>query len=253
VALVAGAIVPHAPALGLNTGPARIRTSAELIRAAVKSLPLDDCDALVMLSPHGRASGVYSGVMGSLDAFGVRAPSVASPTELAVAEELAREWERPFLEPPLDHGITGALLVMGWMGDRPVVAATLAGTTGPGAPGQVAGVIEEAIGLADAVISISNARRIGFVASAHTSAALSPSAPLLDRPEGHALDEEVLAALRHDAGGMADIEPGLWRAAGACGAGPLTVFAKIFSGRRAEVLAYEAPAGVGYLVAQAAV
>jgi len=206
-----------------------------------------------MVSPHGRSSGVYSGVMGSLGGFGVRGRSTTSPTDLVVAEELARKWERPFLEPPVDHGITGALLVMGWMGDRPVVAATLAGTTGPGAPGMPAEVIEDAVRLADAVLAISHGRRIGFVASAHMSAALSPSAPLLDRPEGHALDERVLAALGHDAADMADIEPGLWRAAGACGAGPLTVFARLFAGRHAGVLAYEAPAGVGYLVAQAAV
>ena len=206
-----------------------------------------------MVSPHGRSSGVYAGVMGSLDGFGVCGRSMTSATDADAAEELAGVWGRPFLEPPVDHGIAGALLIMGWMGDRPVVAATLAGTTGPGAPGQPAGVIEDAVGLADAVLSISNGRRFGLVASAHTSAALSPSAPLLDRPEGHALDERVLAALGHDASDIADIEPGLWRAAGACGAGPLTVFARLFAGRHAGVLAYEAPAGVGYLVAQAAV
>jgi hypothetical protein len=208
---------------------------------------------LVMVSPHGHTSGVYLGVTGSLDGFGVRGRSMTSPTDLVVAEELASKWERPFLEPPVDHGITGALLQPGWTRGCPVVAATLAGTTGPGAPTKRAEVVEDAVRLADAVLAISNGRRIGFVASAHTSAALSSSAPLLDRPEGHALEERVLAALGHDVADLAGIEPELWRAAGACGAGPLTAFARLFGGRRADLLAYETPAGVGYLVAQAGV
>jgi hypothetical protein len=216
----------------------------------VGALGLDDCDALVIVSPHGRATGVYSRVSGSLDGFGVRNRSVGPPTDAGVAEELANAWDRPLLEPPVDHGIVGALLLSRWSAAPALVAAAFATVTGPDAPGQFDAAIEVAEGFADAVSRVSAGRRIGFVASAHTSAALNPAAPLLDRPEGHELEERVLAALREDSAALTGIEPDLWRAAGACGAGPLTAFGRLFAGRRAEVLAYEAPAGVGYLVAQ---
>jgi hypothetical protein len=221
-----------------------------MIRAAAGALKLDDCDALVIASPHGRATGVYSGVSGSLDAFGVRNRSVGPPTDAGVAEELANQWGRPLLEPPVDHGIVGALLLSERSAARPVVTAAFATVTGPDAPAQFETTVEDAGGFADAVSRVSAGRRIGFVASAHTSAALNPAAPLLDRPEGHELEERVLAALRQDSAALAGIEPELWRAAGACGAGPLAAFGRLFAGRTAEVLEYEAPAGVGYLVAQ---
>jgi hypothetical protein len=234
----------------LNRRPGRLQTAFEILRAAVGALGLDDCDALVIASPHGRATGVYSRVSGSLDAFGVRNRSVGPPTDDGVTEELANEWGRPLLEPPVDHGIVGTLLLSGRSAAPSVVASAFATVTGPDAPAQFEAAVEAAGGFADAVSRVSAGRRIGFVASAHTSAALSPAAPLLDRPEGHELEERVLAALRRDSAALAGIEPELWRAAGACGAGPLTAFGRLFAGRRAEVLAYEAPAGVGYLVAQ---
>jgi hypothetical protein len=222
----------------------------ERLRSAVGALQFDDCELLVMLSPHGRASGVYSGLTGALDGFGVRGKSVTSPAELAVAEELARAWERPSLAPPVDHGITGALLLSKWARGLRLVAVSLAATTGPGAPSNYEKAIEDAHALADALTAVSSGRRIGFVASAHTSAALSPAAPLLDRPEGHALEESVFAALRQNPVELSAVEPELWRVAGACGAGPLSAFGRLFAGRRAERLAYETPAGVGYLVAE---
>lgn len=246
--VVAGAIVPHAPVLSLEHHSDRLRTSVETVRSAVDSIDFGDCEVLVIASPHGRAAGVYSGVSGSLHGFGVHR-SVRASSDLGLAGELARRWGHPVLEPPVDHGVTGALLLAGRLTERPVVAATFAATTGPGAPGEFDVVAKEAEALADAITLIATGRRIGFLASAHTSAALSPAAPLLDRPDGHALEERVRAALESDLGELTRIQPEMWRAAGACGSGPVISFGALFAGRRADLLAYEAPAGVGYLVA----
>ena len=243
-----GAIVPHAPVLALESG--RLRPTSEVMRAAVESLTLDECDVIVIASPHGRTSGVYSEITGSLDGFGVHGRSVRAPSLTDLADELARQWKRPVIGPPADHGIVGALLIAGRMVGPPLVAAAFRTITGPGAPGSSEGAIDEARSLAEAVTAISAARRVGFVASAHTSASLSSTAPLLDRPEGHELEERVLAALRRDPVELAGIEHDLWRAAGACGAGPLTTFGLLFAGRPADLIAYDTPVGIGYLVAQ---
>jgi hypothetical protein len=247
--IVAGAIVPHAPLLSLEHHSDRLRTSVETVRSAVGSIDLGDCEVLVIASPHGQQAGVYSGVSGSLNGFGVRTKSVSASSDPSLAEELARRWGHPVLEPPVDHGVTGALLLAGRLTDRPVIAAAFAATTGRGAPGEYHVVAKEAEVLAGAITLIAAGRRIGFLASAHTSAALSPAAPLLDRADGHALEERVRAALESDSGELARIEPEMWPAAGACGSGPLISFGALFAGRRADLLAYETPAGVGYLVA----
>jgi aromatic ring-opening dioxygenase LigB subunit len=90
---------------------------------------------------------------------------------------------------------------------------------------------------------------VGFIASAHTAASLTPKAPLALRPEGKELDDLILDCLATDCGSLARVDPELWKEAGACGAGPLTAFGALFEGRRADVLAYDHPFGVGYLVA----
>jgi aromatic ring-opening dioxygenase LigB subunit len=92
---------------------------------------------------------------------------------------------------------------------------------------------------------------VGLVCSAHTSAALSPAAPLTEKPEGRALDTTILEVLNTDCGLLADLPPDLWDAGGSCGAGPLTCFGALFGGTTATVACYEYPFGVGYLVATA--
>lgn len=248
--MIAGAIVPHAPVLALGPPPDGLRTPVADLRAAVASLELGGGEALVVASPHGRTTGVYSEVSGSLDAFGVRRETVRAITDAAIVEQLAGLWGRPIITGPVDHGIAVSLLLSDRIGELPVVAVTFESVTGPGVPPQHESAIENARVLASAVKALSSEHRIAFVASAHGAAALSPRGPLLDRPEGHQLDARILDALRDDPSELATIEPDLWRAAGSCGAGPLTAFGELFARRRAELLAYQAPFGVGYMVAR---
>jgi len=248
--VVAGTILPHAPALTLDPPPRPLGSSSKTIRAAIDSVQLGDCDVVVVASPHAAATGVYSGIGGSLEGFGIRGKTVTAEVPVGGAEDLADKWGYPVVEPPVDHGIVGALLLETRLALSGLLAVGIAGATGPAPPGDCETAMHHGAALAEAVEAFSDGRRVGFVASAHTAAALGAGAPLLDRPEGHELDQRVLAALRADPADLAGIEPGLWRAAGSCGAGPLSAFGLLFGGRRAEVLAYESPAGVGYIVAR---
>ena len=164
---------------------------------------------------------------------------------------LAEAWDVPEIDGS-DHGVIVPLLLDA-LPAVPVVACTLKGWTGnstsAGTEGDPGGSMASATRLADAIVSLAADRSVLVVASADSSAALSPRAPLSERVEGPRLDERILGALRSDPGGLLEISVSEWAAGGACGAGPLTLFGRLFAGRSCAVLAYEAPVGVGYLVA----
>jgi MEMO1 family protein len=98
-------------------------------------------------------------------------------------------------------------------------------------------------------------RRVAFVASGDLSHRLKPDAPAGYNPEAHLFDEEVVACLKEgDAAHIAAIDPELRRRAGECGYRSMLVALGTLDESRqdCEVLHYEAPFGVGYLVAQLA-
>jgi AmmeMemoRadiSam system protein A/AmmeMemoRadiSam system protein B len=96
-------------------------------------------------------------------------------------------------------------------------------------------------------------RPTAFVASGDLSHRLKPEAPAGFSPTARLFDEQVVAAIRentpHD---IAQIDPDLRRVAGECGYRSMLVALGVIGGSPTdcEVLHYEAPFGVGYLVAQ---
>ncbi|MGH2755027.1 MAG: hypothetical protein ACRDLB_11410 [Actinomycetota bacterium] len=246
MAIEAGVIVPHAPVLALEDRPELDffrRSAVDACRT------LDACDVLILLSPHGEAEGVYRAVEGSLKGFGLGAVAVSATTDDAMITRIASSWDREILEAEVDHGIVGALAI--GRPSLPIIACSLAEVTGPAPASEAGDVVESAFLFADALQGVAGDEKVGLIASAHTAAALTPRAPLALRPEAKELDDMLLDHLATDCGGLARVEPDLWSEAEACGAGPLTVFGVLFEGRRADVLAYDHPFGVGYLVATA--
>jgi hypothetical protein len=242
-----GYIVPHAPVLLLDHGYPDVVRCARRVRHAMSDLIRDEPDVVVIVSSHGAASGVYKNTRGSLDGFGLEGFSANHSGDAATATGLATAWGRPLIESPPDHGVVVPSLLLGQLG-VPVVAVAIEEVTGPvDVPVQPA--IEEAGALAAAVNATAGDRRWAMLLSAHTSAALSPRAPLLDRPAGHQLHDEVMHALRSNIGRLKDVDAQQWRAAGSCGVGPLTLAGRLWERRTAQVHVEESPAGVGYIVA----
>jgi len=96
-------------------------------------------------------------------------------------------------------------------------------------------------------------RRVAFIASGDLSHRLKPSAPAGYNPDAHYFDEQVVAALRANAPQeIAEIDHNLRRLAGECGYRSMLVALGACADLpvACEVLSYEAPFGVGYLVAQ---
>ena len=96
-------------------------------------------------------------------------------------------------------------------------------------------------------------RRVAFIASGDLSHRLKPRAPAGYNPEAHVFDDQVVDALRSNAPDkIVRIDQNLRRLAGECGFRSMLVAIGASSELplSCEVLSYEAPFGVGYLVAQ---
>jgi len=96
-------------------------------------------------------------------------------------------------------------------------------------------------------------RRVAFVASGDLSHRLRPDAPAGFNPNAHRFDEEVVAAIqRNDPKQIELIDHKLRKLAGECGYRSMLVAigATRELTQRCELINYEAPFGVGYMVAQ---
>jgi AmmeMemoRadiSam system protein A len=96
-------------------------------------------------------------------------------------------------------------------------------------------------------------RRVAFIASGDLSHRLKPQAPAGYNPNAHEFDDEVVDALRsNEPQRIVDIDFNVRKMAGECGFRSMLVAIGASSELplSCEVLSYEAPFGVGYLVAQ---
>lgn len=238
---MAAAIVPHAPLLLAELHPEGFEEPCGAVVQAVRSLSWGQAEAVAVVSPHGAAPGVYARVEGSLRGFGLTIDGGRSGGE-GLAKELAAATGLPLLEGPCDHGVLVPAL-LGCAPGRELVGVSLGEGSGPEETGQ-----ENATTLlARALESFDG--RVGLAASAHSGAALSPSAPLTELEGAVEAEAAWVAAMRSDVG-LSEVETSwLARVAGSCGAGPLRVLAALGRGRAAAFHAYERPFGVGYVVA----
>jgi hypothetical protein len=243
----AGAVVPHAPVLLPEIGGRSAVDARDRIQLACDKIDTVNADVLIVVSSHGRKAGVYARGTGAETSFGGPEAPLDVPTDTSGAESLARAWRAPLVDEELDHGAVGCLHLLDVR--RPTVIVALPESTGPGAAADACGAMVEGRKLAAAVKRAFGGSSVLVVASAHTSAALTPRAPLTEKAEGRALDERILSSLNSGLRALDGIECDAWTAGGSCGAGPFAALGRLLPGRSAQVLVYEHPFGVGYLVA----
>jgi hypothetical protein len=192
----------------------------------------------VLLSPHGRESGIYAANKGSLEPFGVPGFGLDEGAAPPSAARLAEIWGRPLLHEPLDHGAMVPLSLVART--PPVLVATIAEHLSPQER------IDEGQRFSAALTRLAEHEDVFFLASLNTSAGLSARAPLTELPEGRRLDERIVSSLR--SGDQPD-DPAMWEKGHSCGAGPFAAWLELFG--KGRVVSYEYPFGVGYLVAVA--
>ena len=99
---------------------------------------------------------------------------------------------------------------------------------------------------------ISSDKRIAVIASGDLSHCLTKDSPAPYNADGKKFDETLIELLKNgDAQAVANIDPKLIKNAAECGLRSFLILLGILNGinYKTEILSYEAPFGVGYLVA----
>jgi AmmeMemoRadiSam system protein A/AmmeMemoRadiSam system protein B len=230
-----------------------IDAMAELTERVIRS----GAETVVMISPHAPlqpdAFVAYDGPQLYADFANFRAPAVTIHAQLD--DELLNEIARIAAEQDLktgrirsvalDHGTAVPLYFLqryGWHGQVVALGYSFLPNEDHVRFGRC---IRQAIERAG--------RPAAFIASGDLSHRLKFEAPAGYNPQEHLFDEEVVDAIRSSATKrIVDLDPELRRMAGECGYRSMLVaigVAEEFESS-CEVINYEAPFGVGYLVAQ---
>ena len=236
--------MPHAPLLLPELESPEVSDAAATIRRAVRGLPVDEAEVVLVASPHGSRSGVYRSARGTLAAMGL--PNLGFDDGDGHAPGLPFDGE--ILESPADFGVLVPLMLMGPRGG--VVGLAFRDEPIGHAGATIGSVRATASKFAAYVEEVAATRSVLVIASAHTGAGLSDRAPLTEIDDAAVAEQHLVDAISVDSGALQD-EALLdeLRRAGVCGIGPLALLGELFGGRPMVVLAREAPVGVGYLVA----
>ena len=258
--LVFSGIAPHPPIMVPEVGRESVSDVIDSIHAMgelAKRVIESGAETIVMISPHAPLEAdsfvAYDGPEVFADFSRFNAPGTNFTAK--VDEELldaikdaaaSRQYEVLMLaEQDLDHGIAVPLYFLfrnGWEGKVVTLGYSYLSNDDHLRFGSC---IKQSVDLLG--------RRVAFIASGDLSHRLKPSAPAGYNPDAHYFDEQVVAALRANTPKqITEIDYSLRRLAGECGYRSMLVAIGACAELplSCEVLSYEAPFGVGYLVAQ---
>jgi len=258
--LVFAGIAPHPPIMVPEVGGdaiVEVRASIDAMATLTKRIMDSKAETVVLISPHAPLEAVafvaYDGPTLHGDFSMFRAPDTTVEAELDddLLMEITRAGEQQNLmtlriqRANLDHGTAVPLYFLqrnGWTGK--VVALGYSFLSN-----------EEHLRFGNcirqAIASVN--RPVAFIASGDLSHRLKPGAPAGYHANAHLFDEEVVAAIRNgETTRITNIDQNLRHQAGECGYRSMLVAFGVVedSNPSCEVLSYEAPWGVGYLVAQ---
>jgi AmmeMemoRadiSam system protein A/AmmeMemoRadiSam system protein B len=258
--LVFAGIAPHPPIMVPEVGreaavevDTSIAAMAELTARVIRS----GAETLILISPHApldaKAFVAYDGPQLHADFANFRAPGTTVDVQLddELLGEICRtsaEHDLPTLRikgHDLDHGTAVPLYFLqrnGWIGTVVALGYTFLTNEDHLRYGNCIRQAVDKLG-----------RRAAFIASGDLSHRLKPEAPAGYNPQAHRFDEEVVDAFQSgEVNRIIDLDPELRRMAGECGYRSMLVALGVAQGleQRCEVISYEAPFGVGYLVAQ---
>ncbi|HYO91133.1 MAG TPA: AmmeMemoRadiSam system protein A, partial [Pyrinomonadaceae bacterium] len=258
--IVFAGIVPHPPIMVPEVGrdaASEVRGSIDAMRDFTERLIKSGAETVVMISPHApldaRAFVTYqdSTLYGDFANFRAPETKVEAPLDEELLQAIARAAAEQGYEVigikgyELDHGTAVPLYFLqrnGWRGRVVALGYNFLPN-------------EDHLRFGSCIrraVEATN-RPAALVASGDLSHRLKPEAPAGYQPQAHLFDEEVVASL-HDCQPerIVNIDQNLRKLAGECGYRSMLVAFGATSGLKAncDVLHYEAPFGVGYMVAQ---
>lgn len=260
--LVYVGVAPHPPIMVPEVGRDAAREvagSIDAMRVLTERVVESGAETVVIVSPHApleaRAFVAYrdAELRGSFAPFRAPHATVSAPLDAELLDAIERAAaEDGFEIAPLegyglDHGTAVPLYFLlrnGWRGSLVALGYSFLPDDDH---------IRFGASLRRAVNEVG--RPVAFVASGDLSHRLTRDAPAGYQPDAHLFDEQVVASLHaREPQRIAEIDQSLRRLAGECGYRSMLVAVGASQGLRAdcEVLHYEAPFGVGYMVAQLA-
>ena len=259
MAVVYGAVLPHPPILIPAIGGDRVKEvikTKKALEEVGRRLKEKEIDSVIVITPHGNVSQisipVYTGHIfkGNLAQFGANKPVLSLKGDNKLAAEIIREAERQNIavsqigETFLDHGIFVPMYYPYTAGfKKPIVPIALALIN-----------YKELFNFGEVIRYASEnlGRKVAVIASGDLSHRLSLEAPAGYSPDAHKFDEKIVELIKkNDAQGVMNIDPNLIEKAGECGLRSIIILMGALSGLDVmpEVLSYEGPFGVGYMVA----
>jgi MEMO1 family protein len=258
--VVFAGIAPHPPIMVPEVGRdaiVEVRGSIDAMAELTARVVRSGAQTVVMISPHAPlerdAFVAYDGPELHADFANFRAPTATIHAQLD--EELLSEITHAAGEQnlqtirirgsDLDHGIAVPLYFLqrnGWHGAVVALGYSFLANEDHLRFGECIRQAIERVG-----------RPVAFIASGDLSHRLKLEAPAGFDPQAHLFDEEVVGAIRSCAiKRIVELDPKMRRMAGECGYRSMLVAIGVAQGLESscEVINYEAPFGVGYLVAQ---
>lgn len=258
--LVFSGITPHPPIMVPEVGRESLADVADSIDAMselTKRVIESGAESVILISPHAPLEAdsfvAYEGPQVEGDFSHFNAPGIHFSTQIdeellgaITATAASEQYEITRLDQQdLDHGTAVPLYFLlrnGWRGKVVTLGYSFLSNDDHLRFGSCVRKAVDEVG-----------RRVAFIASGDLSHRLKPQAPAGYNPNAHFFDEQVVDALRsNDPQRIVDIDFNLRRLAGECGYRSMLVAIGASSELplSCEVLSYEAPFGVGYLVAQ---
>jgi MEMO1 family protein len=258
--LVFAGIAPHPPIMVPEVGRDAIvdvRSSIDAMAVLTERVIRSGAETLILISPHApldaAAFVAYDGPQLHADFANFRAPTAIVHAELD--DELLTEITRTAAEQglatmrikggDLDHGTAVPLYFLqcyGWNGRVIALGYSFLSNEDHVRFGRCIRQAIDKLG-----------RSVAFIASGDLSHRLQRDAPAGYNPQAHLFDEEVVDAIRScSTSRIVNLDPELRRMAGECGFRSMLVAIGATQELEpsCEVISYEAPFGVGYLVAQ---
>ena len=258
--LVFAGIAPHPPIMVPEVGREscdEVETSISAMAQLTARVIASRAETVVIISPHAPlergAFVAYDGPQLYADFANFRAPTATVHAPLD--DELLNEITRAAADQELivmrirgydlDHGTAVPLYFLqhnGWQGKVVALGYSFLSNDEHIRFGQCVRKAIEKL-----------ARPVAFIASGDLSHRLKPDAPAGFNPHAHLFDEEIVDAIYQcHTNRIIEVDQEMRRLAGECGYRSILVALGVAeaSAPACEVISYEAPFGVGYLVAQ---
>lgn len=259
--IVFGCIVPHPPLMVPTVGRGQERAIAatlEAMETLCQRLEKQKPQTALVISPHGQYHDNAMGILtaascdGDMRRWGARGPTHHFDNDLEMVKLIRKEAEEAGVAVKsigekgyeLDHGVMAPFHYL-----LPAVkGVALVPLTFSWLPLEAHFAFGKAIRRA----AEQSKKKVAIIASGDLSHRLIPGAPAGYDPQGKVFDEKLVQALsRLDTKSILNFDRELVERAGECGLRSFVILLGALDGLKVkpEVLSYEGPFGVGYLVA----